>query len=270
MEHARLRKPSVSHGKGTLSGDRAFLAAAAKCLPSMPIAARDEGRMTTAVDTNVVIALWDRDSTLSLAAQNALDAAFNRGTLVAAAPVFAELIASPGAAKNSSGPLLRKQESGLIGSSASKFGDRRGGFFKPMQSGAGSSAIRARAVSLRISSWARMHLQTDSAFSPSTRAHTGPPSQALLLRPSEILSPSSLETVSGFWRASIHAASLAPSVQVKKCARISQTRPVRLLYTCGKCLPFNSDSRQEKQHSRNEILGFTLNASLSRKLAAKA
>jgi predicted nucleic acid-binding protein len=52
--------------------------------------------MTTAVDTNVVIALWDRDSTLSLAAQNALEAAFNRGNLVAAAPVFAELIAATG------------------------------------------------------------------------------------------------------------------------------------------------------------------------------
>jgi hypothetical protein len=52
--------------------------------------------MTTAVDTNVVIALWDKDATLSLAAQNALDAAFNRGALVAAAPVFAELIAAPG------------------------------------------------------------------------------------------------------------------------------------------------------------------------------
>jgi predicted nucleic acid-binding protein len=58
--------------------------------------ARDEGTMTTAVDTNVVIALWDRDSALSLAAQTALDAAFNRGTLVAAAPVVAELIALPG------------------------------------------------------------------------------------------------------------------------------------------------------------------------------
>lgn len=52
--------------------------------------------MTTAIDTNVVIALWDKDPTLSLAAQNALEAAFNRGTLIAAAPVFAELIAAPG------------------------------------------------------------------------------------------------------------------------------------------------------------------------------
>jgi predicted nucleic acid-binding protein len=52
--------------------------------------------MTTAVDTNVVIALWDKDPRLSLAAQNALDKALNRGTLVAAAPVFAELMAAPG------------------------------------------------------------------------------------------------------------------------------------------------------------------------------
>jgi len=58
--------------------------------------ARDAWTMTTAVDTNVVIALWDKDSALSLAAQNALEAAFRRGNLVAAAPVFAELIAAPG------------------------------------------------------------------------------------------------------------------------------------------------------------------------------
>src|ERR1700730_11300994 len=51
--------------------------------------------MTTALDTNVVIALWDKDLALSLAAQTALDTAFNRGTLVAAAPVFVELIAAP-------------------------------------------------------------------------------------------------------------------------------------------------------------------------------
>jgi predicted nucleic acid-binding protein len=52
--------------------------------------------VTTAVDTNVVIALWDRDPTLSLAAQTALEAAFRRGGLVVAAPVFAELLAAPG------------------------------------------------------------------------------------------------------------------------------------------------------------------------------
>lgn len=52
--------------------------------------------MTTAIDTNVIIALWDRDASLSSAAQTALETAFNRGGLVIAAPVFAELLAAPG------------------------------------------------------------------------------------------------------------------------------------------------------------------------------
>src|SRR5271163_3353009 len=52
--------------------------------------------MTTAIDTNIIVALWDADSGVSLAAHAALDAAFNRGNLVVAAPVFAELIAAPG------------------------------------------------------------------------------------------------------------------------------------------------------------------------------
>jgi predicted nucleic acid-binding protein len=52
--------------------------------------------MTTAVDTNVIVALWDKDSNLSSAAQSALDAGLERGMLVVAAPVFAELVACPG------------------------------------------------------------------------------------------------------------------------------------------------------------------------------
>ncbi|HEY2120472.1 MAG TPA: type II toxin-antitoxin system VapC family toxin [Candidatus Acidoferrum sp.] len=52
--------------------------------------------MTTAIDTNVIIALWDKDSALSSAAQGALEAAFMRGNLVVSAPVFAELLAAPG------------------------------------------------------------------------------------------------------------------------------------------------------------------------------
>ncbi len=52
--------------------------------------------MTTAIDTNVVIALWDEDHSISMAAQLALDAAFQRGGLVIAAPVFAELLGAPG------------------------------------------------------------------------------------------------------------------------------------------------------------------------------
>ena len=52
--------------------------------------------MTTAIDSNVIIALWDRDLTMSSATQTALEAAFHRGGLVIAAPVFAALLAAPG------------------------------------------------------------------------------------------------------------------------------------------------------------------------------
>jgi predicted nucleic acid-binding protein len=52
--------------------------------------------MTAAVDTNVIIALWDRNPSISSRAQNALETAFQRGGLVIAAPVLAELLATPG------------------------------------------------------------------------------------------------------------------------------------------------------------------------------
>jgi hypothetical protein len=52
--------------------------------------------MTTAIDTNVFVALWDRDPGAALPARTALEAAYRRGNLTVAAPVFAELIAAPG------------------------------------------------------------------------------------------------------------------------------------------------------------------------------
>ena len=52
--------------------------------------------MTTSIDTNVLVALWDHDDTLSASAQSALDAALRRGNLVVPAPVFSELMAAPG------------------------------------------------------------------------------------------------------------------------------------------------------------------------------
>jgi predicted nucleic acid-binding protein len=52
--------------------------------------------MTTAIDTNVIVALWDRDSALSAVAQSALDSALNAGNLILAGPVFSELMAAPG------------------------------------------------------------------------------------------------------------------------------------------------------------------------------
>ncbi|MGD0841878.1 MAG: type II toxin-antitoxin system VapC family toxin [Candidatus Acidiferrales bacterium] len=51
--------------------------------------------MTTAIDTNILIALWNEDDTLNNAARSALDAALGRGSLIVAAPVFVELLASP-------------------------------------------------------------------------------------------------------------------------------------------------------------------------------
>ena len=52
--------------------------------------------MSTVIDTNILVALWDRDETLNTAAQAGLDAALARGRLVVPAPVFAELLACPG------------------------------------------------------------------------------------------------------------------------------------------------------------------------------
>ena len=52
--------------------------------------------MTTAIDTNVIVALWDAEDTLHRVARAALDKAFNEGTLVISGPVYAELMAAPG------------------------------------------------------------------------------------------------------------------------------------------------------------------------------
>jgi predicted nucleic acid-binding protein len=51
--------------------------------------------MVTAIDTNILVALWDLDDSLNQVAQRSLDEAQNRGALVISAPVFAELLAFP-------------------------------------------------------------------------------------------------------------------------------------------------------------------------------
>jgi uncharacterized protein YjbI with pentapeptide repeats/predicted nucleic acid-binding protein len=51
--------------------------------------------MTTAVDSNILIALWNQDDSLNVPVRAALDAALRRGALVIAGPVFAELSAAP-------------------------------------------------------------------------------------------------------------------------------------------------------------------------------
>jgi len=52
--------------------------------------------MTTAIDTNVIVALWDAEDSLHRVARAALDKAFNEGTLVISGAVYAELLAAPG------------------------------------------------------------------------------------------------------------------------------------------------------------------------------
>lgn len=52
--------------------------------------------MTTAIDTNVIIALWDTDHDLNSQARSGLETALQRGSLTIPAPVFAELMACPG------------------------------------------------------------------------------------------------------------------------------------------------------------------------------
>ena len=51
--------------------------------------------MTTAVDTNILVVLWDKEDRLNLPVRSALDAALGRGSLTIAAPVYAELLGFP-------------------------------------------------------------------------------------------------------------------------------------------------------------------------------
>jgi predicted nucleic acid-binding protein len=52
--------------------------------------------MITAIDTNVIVALWNSDKELNQTARDALELAFERGGLVICGAVFGELLASPG------------------------------------------------------------------------------------------------------------------------------------------------------------------------------
>ena len=52
--------------------------------------------MTTAIDSNVLVTLWDVDPELSAASERALDSAQERGALAVSGAVYAELLALPG------------------------------------------------------------------------------------------------------------------------------------------------------------------------------
>ena len=51
--------------------------------------------MTTSIDTNIFIALWDDLDTLNNRAQRSLDRVYSEGGLVISGAVFAELVAGP-------------------------------------------------------------------------------------------------------------------------------------------------------------------------------
>jgi len=52
--------------------------------------------MITAIDTNILIALWDAKDALNVPVQNALDSFYQSGKLVVSGMVFAELLSGPG------------------------------------------------------------------------------------------------------------------------------------------------------------------------------
>ena len=52
--------------------------------------------MTTAIDTNIISALWNDDDVLNRKAQGSLDSASSAGKLVISGVVYAELLAAPG------------------------------------------------------------------------------------------------------------------------------------------------------------------------------
>jgi predicted nucleic acid-binding protein len=51
--------------------------------------------MTSAVDSNIFIALWDIENALHRRAQSVLDESLQHGNLVVAAPIYAELLSFP-------------------------------------------------------------------------------------------------------------------------------------------------------------------------------
>src|SRR6266851_2586797 len=82
--------------------------------------------MSTAIDSNVLIALWNEDGTLNTQARSALDAALARGSLVVAAPVFAELLAAPPGRRPSLIPSAKKPVLRWIGISMKPLGALQG------------------------------------------------------------------------------------------------------------------------------------------------
>ena len=68
--------------------------------------------MTTAIDTNVIVALWDIDPVISGAAGESLDEAAQAGQVVVSPPVYCELMAAPHRSREFVNQFM--QDTGLI------------------------------------------------------------------------------------------------------------------------------------------------------------
>lgn len=66
--------------------------------------------MIVAIDSNVIVGLWNSDDPLNSKARNALDAVFAEGGLVICGAVFGELLACPGRTEKFVSRFLRDTE----------------------------------------------------------------------------------------------------------------------------------------------------------------
>jgi predicted nucleic acid-binding protein len=64
--------------------------------------------VTTVIDTNVLIALWNPDDAVNTAAEAVMDPAYEAGTLIVPAPVVAELMAGSGRTEEFVDSFLRE------------------------------------------------------------------------------------------------------------------------------------------------------------------
>jgi predicted nucleic acid-binding protein len=63
--------------------------------------------VTTAIDSNIVIGLWNEDANFNLEAERALELASGRGELVISAPVYVEIRALAGRSESKVGDFLQ-------------------------------------------------------------------------------------------------------------------------------------------------------------------
>jgi len=122
--------------------------------------------MTTAIDSNILIALWNEDDTLKTRARSALDTALMRGSLVVAAPVFAELLAAPARSEAFLDSFAKKRASRWTGISTKLLGELQAVPSSNMLFAEDHSGTPAHAEFLPTSSSELMPCTMGSVFSP--------------------------------------------------------------------------------------------------------